>query len=45
PEIVIGEPIEEPTENRPNIITIDALKELQQQVTLQNQTIELLQQQ
>ncbi|CAG8847379.1 5758_t:CDS:1, partial [Gigaspora margarita] len=31
--------------NRPNIVTIDALEELQQQVTLQNQTIEQLQQQ
>ncbi|CAG8853341.1 465_t:CDS:1, partial [Gigaspora margarita] len=45
PEIVPGEPIEEPTDSRPNIIAIDALEELQQRVTLQNQTIELLQQQ
>ena len=45
PETVPEEPIEEPTENRPNIVTIDALEELQQRITLQNQTIEQLQQQ
>ncbi|CAG8853980.1 37209_t:CDS:1, partial [Gigaspora margarita] len=45
PETVPEEPVEEPTKNRPNIVTIDALEELQQQVTLQNQTIKQLQQQ
>ncbi|CAG8856206.1 14101_t:CDS:1, partial [Gigaspora margarita] len=44
-ETIPEEPIEEPTGNIPNIVTIDALEELQQRITLQNQTIERLQQQ
>ncbi|CAG8836058.1 8739_t:CDS:1, partial [Gigaspora margarita] len=36
PEIVL----EESVESNQNIVTIDALEELQQQVTQQNQTIE-----
>ncbi|CAG8845502.1 11590_t:CDS:1, partial [Gigaspora margarita] len=45
PEIELAEPVEEPIENRPNIVTTNALEELQQWITLQNQTIEQLQQQ
>ncbi|CAG8575915.1 28324_t:CDS:2 [Gigaspora margarita] len=41
PEIVPKELVK----NNQNIVTIDTLKELQQQVTQQNQTIEQLQQQ
>ncbi|CAG8828986.1 46223_t:CDS:1, partial [Gigaspora margarita] len=39
PEIVL----EEPVEKNQNIVTIDTFKELQQQVTQQNQTIKQLQ--
>ncbi|CAG8730170.1 34870_t:CDS:1, partial [Gigaspora margarita] len=36
---------EEPVKNSQIVVTINALEKLQQQVTLQNQTIEQLQQQ
>ncbi|CAG8697882.1 43694_t:CDS:2 [Gigaspora margarita] len=40
PKIVPKKPVEEPVESRPNVVTKDALEELQQQVTLQNQKLE-----